>query len=39
MKNSGFIFGALIVLLAACGEPVKKNNSEKNLAANISLKL
>lgn len=39
MKNSGFIFGALIVLLAACGEPVKKNNSEKNLAADISLKL
>lgn len=39
MKNSGFIFGSLFVLLAACGEPVKKSNNENNLAPDISLKL
>ncbi len=39
MKNSSLFFGALIALLAACSEPVKKSNSETELAPAISLKL
>jgi len=39
MKNSSLFFGALIALLAACSEPVKKSNSETELAPPISLKL
>lgn len=39
MKNSGFFFGAFIVLLAACSEPLKKSNNGDNLTPEISLKL
>lgn len=39
MKNSGFIFIALILILASCNEPVKNSSGEKNLAPAISLKL
>lgn len=39
MKNSGFIFIALILILASCNEPVKNSIGEKNLAPAISLKL
>jgi hypothetical protein len=39
MKNSGFSFLLIITLLMACGGQEKKNKSEKNLAADISLKL
>lgn len=39
MKNTAFFFCALIAFLASCGEPVKKSNPEKDLAADISLKL
>jgi len=39
MKNSSLFFGALIALLAACSEPVKKSNIETELAPAISLKL
>jgi glucose/arabinose dehydrogenase len=39
MKNSGFFFGVAITFLSACGGPVKKSNTEMNLAADISLKL
>jgi hypothetical protein len=33
MKNSGFIFSALILILASCSEPVKNSSGEKNLAS------
>ena len=39
MKNSGFSFLVIITLLIACGGQEKKNKTEKNLAADISLNL
>jgi glucose/arabinose dehydrogenase len=39
MKNSGFLFVLILTLLTACGGQEKKNKTEKNLAADISLKL
>jgi glucose/arabinose dehydrogenase len=39
MKNSGFGFLVIITLLMACGGQEKTNKSDKNLAADISLKL
>ena len=39
MKYSGFFFSLWIILMASCGEAVKKGNSEKNLSPEIPLKL
>jgi glucose/arabinose dehydrogenase len=39
MKNLGFCFLVIITLLMACSGQEKKNKTEKNLAADISLKL
>jgi|688.fasta_scaffold06145_2 glucose/arabinose dehydrogenase len=39
MKNSGFFFLVIITFLTACGGQGKKNETENNLAVDISLKL
>ena len=39
MKNSAFFFLVIITFLTACGGQEKKNETENNLAVDISLKL